>query len=142
MPMAKPRFTADKDFVKWPFLFCHSCFLSLLRPTLRRGGCLRLLRRIGPGRFTNPGTIVMCLAPLGHACFIARPVTGNHVKKFLPVDIRMLVMSRFLILAQLFIWNGKAEEVRLRHRYVNELLSQFIVAKTLNLPGHGLRGMF
>ena len=47
-------------------------------------------------------------------------------------------MARFLVPFQVGIWDGQPDELCLWHGEVNELLPQFIVGETLDVPSHGL----
>ena len=62
-----------------------------------------------------------------HALAIARSIAGKHIVKFLPVDFAELVMPGFLVEFEIIVGHFDPEEIRLRHRHIDELLAQFII---------------
>src|SRR4051812_45726467 len=94
------------------------------------------LLRIGQRGLAHPGAFVMRLAARRETVAIARPIAGQHLIEFFPVDGAVLPMS-FRVLPHAGIRNRQAEEMRLRHRGVDEFLAQLVIGKTLDLPSGG-----
>src|SRR5262245_48465114 len=98
-----------------------------------------VLLGVGNGGFTNPRALVVSSTPCREPLAIARTVALQDLLEFAPVDLAEPMVLRLLVPAQLRIGRREAEKLRLRHREIDELLPQLVVAEALDLPAHGLR---
>src|SRR5690606_11480569 len=105
-----------------------------------RGARLVLLRP-GTCRLAHPAPFLVGLAAALHALPVAGPEPRQHVPELLPVDRAVTPVARLLVPGELVVRNAQAQEMRLRHGHVDELLPQLVVREPLDLPGHGLRRM-
>src|SRR3954469_11418892 len=104
-----------------------SLFGSLRRLTMRA------LRGISRGRLAHPCAIVMRFAPRRDTIAVARPVAGEHLLEFGPVNLAVAPVA-VRILRHAGVWNGEAEILRLRYRRIDEFLAQLVVGEALDLP--------
>src|SRR5579872_1248078 len=87
----------------------------------------------------HPGAVFMRLAPRRDPVAIARAVAGEHLLELIPVDRAIFPMTGRFIQFHVVIGNDKAEILRLRHRRIDEFLTQLVVGKALDLPpGRGV----
>ncbi len=94
------------------------------------------------GRLAYPITVVVCFPARFQPLAIARPVALQHRLELAPINGTEAVVLTALFPAQLRIGNGQPEKLRLWSRDIDELLTQLIVGKALDLPAHRLRRMF
>src|ERR1700734_4502221 len=95
--------------------------------------------RVGGGGFPDPAALPMRLASRLQPLLVARPVALQPRLELAPVDGAGEVVLASLVPAQRRIGNGEPEELRLRHRDVDELLPQLVVGEALDAPAHRLR---
>ena len=80
----------------------------------------------------------MRLAPRRQPVAVAGAVAGQHLIEFFPVD-RAVFPIACCVLLHAGIGNGEAEELRLRHRGIDEFLAQLVIGEALDLPfGRGV----
>src|ERR1039458_6875599 len=76
----------------------------------------------------------MRAAPSRQPFGIAGTVALEHLLKFAPVDRTEIVALLGIVPAQARIGQGQSQEIRLRHREVDEFLPQLIIREALDLP--------
>src|SRR5256885_12760753 len=106
---------------------------------LRRAAVL--LHGVRGGRLAHPAPGLIRRAPRLEALAVAGSVPCEHRMKLVPVDRADQIMLRGRIEAQRAVGNREPQELRLRHRDIDEFLAQFVVAEALDLPTHRLGGV-
>src|SRR5687768_17932738 len=97
---------------------------------------MALLLRVCQGRSWPPRTVFPCLDAIAQPFFVALALAVDDVPEFGPVDRTKGPVTRRSVELQIRIRQRHAEQLRLRHRGVDELLSQLVVADALDTPLH------
>src|SRR5712664_1930504 len=98
---------------------------------LRRSLAALALFRIGLRRLAHPRAFVVSLAPRRQPVAVARAIAGEHLIEFVPVDRAVFPMPG-LILFHAGIGNCQSQILRLRHRRIDEFLSQLVIGEALD----------
>src|SRR5713101_10167556 len=97
-------------------------------------GALALLLGMGARGVSYPRSGGVGVAARGKPFRIARPIAFQHLIELGPIDRPELMLLLGLVPAQQWIGNDEVQELGLRHGEIDELLPQFIVRETLDLP--------
>src|SRR5699024_10958911 len=113
----------------------HVCISGFLLTT-------SLFLGVGGRGFANPSTIFVCLAAVLHTLDVAWTIAFDDGHELIPVQFTEVIVSAFFVPFQIWVRQGQAQSFCLRNDHVDEALAQLVVGETLNLPGHGLLGVW
>src|SRR5690606_342018 len=89
-------------------------------------------------RFAHPGAFFVSPYSSAQTFAVAGPIAAQHGIELFPVDLAEVVLAALLVPLQIWIGDGQAQVVGLRHSLVDKFLSQFIIGKQLDAPLHRL----
>src|SRR5512146_193312 len=100
-----------------------------------------VLGRVSGSRFANPTSVLVGGAPRLQPLLITGTLALQHSLELAPINGAGEIVLRGLIPSQGRVRDLEPEELRLRHRDVDEFLPQLIVGEALDPPTHRLRRM-
>src|SRR5205807_10223430 len=92
-------------------------------------------------RVAHPRAVFPSLHACTHAIAVARPISFEDAVELVPIDRTDVVVPSRLVPFELRIWHRDAEVIGLRHRLIDEPLTELVVRQQLDLPPRRLGAM-